>query len=173
MCFGGGGYGDTSGSASETRPGEEPYNPGTKAIPDRPGIPGKPATPSTGGEAQTYRAAMGPVEQFMGGQQSDQDYENDRRMSAALGDMSDAETGKRMFTNVNTNQRQSVDSYSRESSGVRPGSLMDRINQPATLGIFKAASMLAPFPFSIPASIVGGRLDKALGTGFTLGGDKK
>lgn len=147
MCFGGDfGMADDD-SAAKTRPGEE-----------------------AGGEARTYRAAMGPIEQRMGGQKSDQDIENDQRVTEALGSDPDPNTGERMFDNVITGQRQSVGSYSRESTPVAPGSVLDSMNQPATLGLFKAASLLAPFPFSIPASIVGGRIDKSLGTGFTLGG---
>ena len=115
MCFSGEADAD---SASETRPGEE-----------------------AGGERQTYRAAMGPIEQRMGGQKSDQDIENDQRVTAALNTAPDPETGERMFTNVNTGRRQSVDSYSRESSGVRPRSVLANLNSAPNLGTLLGAGV--------------------------------
>ena len=145
MCFGDVGLADDD-SGAKTRPGEE-----------------------AGGERQTYRTAMGPIGQFMGGQESDQDYENDRRVGDALRGDLDPETGERMFTNVNTGRRQSVGSYSRESSGVRPGSVLANISSGPSLGTLLGAGV-SMVVGGIPG-IVAGQMAKR-GYNTFLGGGK-
>ena len=82
MC-GGGGDGSDNDSYSATRPGEE-----------------------AGGEAQTYRSSMtGVIGSNTGDTRSDQDMENDSRLSEAL------EKGDKEFKDATTGKTRNVDTY--------------------------------------------------------------
>jgi hypothetical protein len=144
MC-GGGGDGSDNDSYSATRPGEE-----------------------AGGERQTYRSAMtGMVESNIGDTRSDQDMENDSRLSEAL------ERGDRSFTNVNTGRSVNVNNYSRAPSAPIAGSPLANLNSPPSVGLFGSLGSFIPGVGGFAGRIVGGAIDRSLGTSVTLGGNQR
>jgi hypothetical protein len=71
-----------------------------------------------------------PVGKALGSTTPPEHIENDRRVTKALDTMPDPVTQVRMFDNVITGKRESVEDYQRDTFAPRPGSALDSINQP-------------------------------------------
>ena len=74
---------------------------------------------------------VNPVGSFLGSTTPAEHSENDKRVSAALSAMPDPDTGERMFDNVITGQRESVETYSRPEFAPREGSALDFNQEPS------------------------------------------
>ena len=138
MC-GGGGDGSDNDSYSATRPSEE-----------------------AGGEAQTYRSSMtGVIESNTGDTRSDQDMENDSRLSEAL------ERGDQEFKDATTGKTRNVDTYGRSASPPLEGSLLANLNTRPSVGTLLGAATSFALG-GIPGTIAGQAVK--YGTNSFLGG---
>tara|TARA_R110002110_G_scaffold112168_2_gene278953 strand:- start:11886 stop:12947 length:1062 start_codon:yes stop_codon:yes gene_type:complete len=154
----GGGDSDYRSSAMEEGLDDVKYDPSKESLAD---ALNRQSEEVLGG-GRTYRSAMGEgsgIDRWMGTQESDQHIENLNRLSKALGEDANPETGDREFIDATTNKTISVDDYEGGGSGARPGSVLDEINQPLSASVSLG-------------SLLGSGIGKALGgpLGGYLGG---
>lgn len=108
---------------------------------------------------------VNPVGSFLGSTTPAEHSENDKRVSAALSSAPDPDTGERMFDNVITGQRESVETYSRPSFAPTEGSALDFNQEPSItatpLGV--AGRVLGSLAFGGPLGLAASTLLGAAG----------
>ena len=162
MCGGGDG-GDGGDSSSETRPGEEQFNPNAPQG-------------SQGGEAQTYRSATSTLGGWVGDNRSDQQMADDDAYNRAM-DRRGSYDETTSFTN-SRGQNVSLASYGLAGGGPRAGAagstgLFGALNSAPTIGGIAgtAASRLIGGPVGFVAGqAVRMGVNTLLGDRSSLGG---
>ena len=116
-------------------------------------------------QGRERKSNVNPVGSFLGSTTPAEHSENDRRVSEALSAMPDPDTGERMFDNVITGQRESVETYSRPDFSPREGSALDFNQEPSItatpLGV--AGRVLGSLAFGGPLGLAASTLLGAAG----------